>query len=104
MSTEPVQKSALIILEDKDFISRSPGFLKSAMSVPGYVPLHTNVNFPFMHSMEEALHECGPLQRKGGNQEVESHAAETVALQEGHEEAEANEDHHMYILETCIKK
>lgn len=54
--------------------------------------------------MEEALHECGPLQGEGGDQEVESHAAETVALQEGHEEAKANKDHHVHILETCREK
>lgn len=57
-----------------------------------------------MHSMEEALHERGPLQRESSNQEVESHATETIALQEGHEEAEANEDHHMHILETWKQK
>lgn len=75
--------------------------LKSAASVTRHLPLHTDVNLSFMHSMEEALHECGPLQSEGSDQEVESHAAETVALQEGHEEAEANEDHHVHILETC---
>lgn len=57
-----------------------------------------------MHSVEEALHECGPLQCEGGDQEVEAHTAEAVALQEGHEEAKANEDHHVHVLETCTKK
>lgn len=78
--------------------------LKGAVSVTQHVPLHADVDFPAMHSMEEALHECGPLQREGGDQEVEAHAAEAVALQEGHEEAEANEDHHMHVLETWTKK
>lgn len=78
--------------------------LKGAVSVTRHRPLHADVDFPTMHSMEEALHECGPLQREGGNQEVEAHAAEAVALQKGHEEAEANEDHHMDVLETYTKK
>lgn len=54
-----------------------------------------------MHSVEEALHERSPLQREGCNQEVEAYAAEAVALQEGHEEAKTDEDHHVHILETC---
>lgn len=56
-----------------------------------------------MHPVEKALHERGPLQGKGCDQEVEAHAAEAVALQEGHEEAETDEDHHVHILETCTK-
>lgn len=67
-----------------------------------YTPRHSNVDLAaVVHAMEEALHERGPLQGKGCDQEVEAHTAEAVALQEGHEEAEANEDHHMHILETC---
>lgn len=54
-----------------------------------------------VHAVEESLHQRGPLQREGGYQEIEAHAAEAVALQESHQEAEANEDHHMNILETC---
>lgn len=106
MSTEPVQKSALIILKDEEqAVSVLVSWpLKGAVSVTQRVPLHADVDFPSMHSMEEALHECGPLQREGGDQEVEAHAAEAVALQEGHEEAEANEDHHVHVLETCTKK
>ena len=50
--------------------------------------------------MEEALHESGPLQGEGRNEEVEAHTAEAITLQEGHEKTEANEDHHMHILET----
>ncbi len=56
-----------------------------------------------MHTMEEALHECCPLQGESCDQEVKANAAETVALQEGHEEAETDEDHHVHILETCKK-
>lgn len=54
-----------------------------------------------MQTMKEALHECGPLQGEGRDQEVEAHTAKAVTLQEGHEEAETDEDHHMHILETC---
>lgn len=66
-----------------------------------HIPLHPDMDLASMHTMEKALHECGPLQGKGCNQEVEADAAEAVALQEGHEEAEADEDHHVHILETC---
>lgn len=65
-----------------------------------HVPQHPDVDLAFMHAVEEALHERGPLQREGRNQEVEAHAAEAVALQEGHEEAETDEDHHVHVLET----
>lgn len=51
--------------------------------------------------MEKALHESGPLQSEGRNQEVEANAAEAVTLKERHEKAETNEDHHMHVLETC---
>lgn len=54
-----------------------------------------------MHTMEEALHQCGPLQGKGCDQEVKTHTAKAIALQEGHEEAKTDENHHMNILETC---
>lgn len=50
--------------------------------------------------MEEALHQRGPLQGKGCYQEVKTHTAEAVALQEGHEKAETDKDHHMDILEA----
>lgn len=68
-----------------------------------HIPLHADLDFAIMHPVEKALHERGPLQGEGCNQEVEAHAAEAVALQEGHEEAETNEDHHVYILKTCTK-
>lgn len=66
-----------------------------------HTPLHPDVDFAMMQAVEEALHEGGPLQGKGCDQEVEAHAAEAVALQEGHEEAEADEDHDVHILEAC---
>lgn len=54
--------------------------------------------------MEEALHQRGPLQGKGCYQEVKTHTAEAVALQEGHEKAETDKDHHMDILEAWRMK
>lgn len=69
----------------------------------GYdVPLHPDVDLASMHTVEKALHERGPLQGEWCDKEVEAHAAEAIALQEGHKEAEADEDHHVHILETCI--
>lgn len=67
----------------------------------GHVPLHSDVDLPPMHAVEEALHQRGPLQGEGRDQKVEPHAAEAISLQEGHEEAETDEDHHVHILETC---
>lgn len=68
-----------------------------------HIPLHPDVDLASMHTMEETLHECGPLQGEGCDQEVEAHAAEAVTLQERHKEAETNEDHHVHILETCTR-
>lgn len=68
-----------------------------------HTPLHPDVDLASMHAVEEALHQRGPLQGKGSDQEVKAHTAEAVALQEGHKEAEADEDHHMYVLETCTR-
>lgn len=53
--------------------------------------------------MEPALHEQSPLHAKGGDQEVEAHAAEAVALKKGHEEAEPDEDHDVDVLEAWRK-
>lgn len=53
-----------------------------------------------VEGVEEALDQCGPLQGKGGQEEGEAHAAEAVALQEDHEEAEAHEDHGVHVLEA----
>lgn len=51
-------------------------------------------------TMEEALHECCPLQSKGCNEEVEANTAKAISLQECHQEPKTNENHHVYILET----
>ena len=67
------------------------------------IPFHANVDLPFVHAMEEALHKSSPLQSQGSDQEVEAHAAEAIALKEGHEEAETDEDHHMNILELRVQ-
>lgn len=58
------------------------------------------MDLAIMHAMKEALHKCCPLQRKGCNEEVKANTAKAIALQECHEKPEANENHHMYILET----
>ena len=48
------------------------------------------------------LHEDGELEGVRGDDEVESHGSPRVSLQEDHEEAETNEDHHVHILEHRI--
>lgn len=53
-----------------------------------------------VQGVEPALHEKSPLEAKGSDEEVESHSTKAVALEEGHEEAESNKDHHMDVLET----
>lgn len=53
--------------------------------------------------MKPALHQKSPLEAESRDQEVESDGTETVALQEGHEEPKAHEDHDMNILKTCRK-
>lgn len=63
------------------------------------LPQHSNMDLAMMH-MNETLHECCPLQRKGCNEEVKANAAKAITLQERHEKPEANEYHHMYILKT----
>lgn len=67
------------------------------------VPLYSDVDLASMHPMEEALHQRGPLQGEGCDQEVEAHTAEAISLQEGHEEAKTDEDHHMHVLEACTR-
>lgn len=53
-----------------------------------------------VHAMDEALHERGPLQSEGCDEEVEAHTAKAVTLKERHEETKANEDHHVHILKA----
>ena len=49
--------------------------------------------------VQEAAHQERPLEDEGGNQHVQAHGAIAVTLQERHQETEANEDHHVDILE-----
>ena len=51
--------------------------------------------------MDEAAGEDRPLYDDGRDEKVVADAAEAVALEEGHEEAEADEDHHVDVLEHC---
>lgn len=68
-------------------------------------PFHSNLDLAIseVQRMEPALHEQCPLEPEGRDQEVEPHSTEAVALQEGHQEAKPNKDHHMNILKTCGK-
>ena len=52
--------------------------------------------------VEEALTQRGPLQDDGGDEEVDGHGAVTVALQERHQKAEADEHHDVHVLEHCV--
>ena len=47
----------------------------------------------------ESLAQGGPLQNDRRDQEIERDGAVTVLLQEGHQEAETDKHHHVYILE-----
>lgn len=49
--------------------------------------------------MEETVDEDGPLEAEGGYHKVETHRTEAITLQEHHQEAEADEDHNVDILE-----
>ncbi len=66
------------------------------------LPLYSNVDFSggVVEGVEPALHKKSPLKTERGDQEVEAHAAEAVAFQEGHEETESNKDHDVDVLET----
>lgn len=102
MRTEPVQKSALIILRTnrEADVRAVKGMQTHAHPALADPPLHPYVDLAFVHAVEEALHQRGPLQRESCDQEVEAHTTEAVPLQKGHEEAETDEDHHMNVLET----
>jgi hypothetical protein len=47
---------------------------------------------------EESSAEDGPLDHQGGQEQVESYRTVTIPLQEGHQEAETDEDHHVDVL------
>ncbi|KAG7222716.1 hypothetical protein INR49_026325, partial [Caranx melampygus] len=46
----------------------------------------------------DTLHEEAPLQAERSQEQVDAHAAEAVSLEEGHQEAEADEDHDVDVL------
>ena len=50
--------------------------------------------------MQEAGDQDMPLDAECRHQEVEGHSREAILFQEGHQETEANKDHHVDILET----
>ena len=51
--------------------------------------------------MEETSDQDCPLDHNGREEQVVTDATEAIALQERHQEAEADEDHHVHILEHC---
>ena len=51
--------------------------------------------------VEEAIDESVDLDGEGGTDHVEGHGGEAVLLEEGHEEAEPDEDHHVHVLKHC---
>ena len=42
-----------------------------------------------------------PLDDEGADEKVERDAAEAVSFEEGHQKAEPDEHHHVYVLEHC---
>ena len=66
------------------------------------LPLNSDVDLSCcgVESMKPALHKESPLDAKSCDQKVEPYGAEAVAFQESHEEAEANKDHDMDVLEA----
>lgn len=60
--------------------------------------LQADEDFSPFH-LEEAPTDDSPLDHEGGQQQVEAYCAVPVPLQEGHQEAEPDENHHMDVLE-----
>lgn len=81
-------------------VSRAPRQTRGSRGGSSRPPLHADMDVAAVEGVQEALDERGPLQGKGRQEEGEAHAAEAVALQEGHEEAEAHEHHGVHILEA----
>ena len=50
-------------------------------------------------AVEVAADQRGPLDGDGRQQHVDAHGAVAVPLEERHQEAEADEDHHVHVLE-----
>lgn len=74
----------------------------SKTKTKGVLLLYSNVDLScgVVQGVEPALHEESPLETKGSNQKVESHTAEAVAFQEGHEKTKSNKDHDVDVLEA----
>lgn len=51
-----------------------------------------------MIHVPDSLHEEAPLQAEGSQEQVDSHAAEPILLEERHQEAKADEDHDVDVL------
>ena len=58
-----------------------------------------DVDLGAVPAVVESLAQSGPLQHDRRDQEIERDGAVTVLLQEGHQEAETDKHHHVYILE-----
>ena len=65
----------------------------------GHRPEHGQVYLAVRLELEEALAQDCPLHHHRAQQQCEAHSAVAVLPQEHHEEAEADEDHHMHVLE-----
>ena len=63
--------------------------------------VHVDMYRPMVHVQNPTGSECTPLDGNGGDQHVESEAAESVSFQECHQEAEPDEYHDVDILEHC---
>lgn len=64
---------------------------------------HSLPDLAVLH-VKESLHQHGPLHHQGGHEQGEAGGTVAIFPQEGHEEAEANEDHHLDVLELCGEK
>lgn len=104
--TVAVLKSAFIILQERKAIKvqqvTSSFYFYRKQSLVEKSDTLEDVDFDLavLH-VPEALHEEAPLQAEGSQEQVDAHAAEPVSLQEGHEEAEADEDHDVNVLKHC---
>ena len=54
--------------------------------------------------VEKALTQSGPLKNDGRDEEVEWNGAVPVSLQEGHQETETDEHHHVHVLKHYVAK
>ena len=53
------------------------------------------------NSREPPVHQQRPLDDVDGKEKVEADRSEPVALEEGHQEAEPDQHHHVHVLEHC---